>query len=193
MAPRIHLIPGDVSVVISAPHGHDRGTAHLAHEVCRATGFAGICVGDAEDPMTGERLNINRPTEGAGLDPWEEIPSPRAIEAYVSYRSALDELLAGAPLRGYVEIHDNDTQKNAELALMGVPVELLRPLKLLWRGPMPLLVDGIDMIRMKALPSKWFGTLPDAEMALHFELPTSWKEHPAETARAISSLVSRFF
>lgn len=137
---QIKRIKGDGELVIAAPHGeHDHYTGQMVEEICRKLGCAGVVVEDVVDPNTGKRVNVNRPTEGAGLEPDEEMPTEFASRVYhrylssvlraATYRSNSIPSFRRSNFRFYVEIHGNEhkeLEKVIEVATYNVPQSVAR-------------------------------------------------------------------
>lgn len=177
---RIRSIAGKSGLVVAAPHGkHDKGTDQIVSRVCHNLGVAGVIAEDYVNPATGHRLNINRPTEGAGVDPEEETPTQLAIRLYHAYLSAVLRASANN-LTNYVEVHGNTHQELAdkiEVAVWGVPQVVTRRILILYAQKIKstlgvdLMIEGHAPIEKRAWANKLFGTLALAKQSLHFELP----------------------
>lgn len=192
---KIKRIEGEGSMVIAAPHGdRDKFTAEIVTTLCKRLGCAGVVAGDFVNPETSKRVNVNRPTEGAGIEPQEEVPTSLASSVYHRFLSAILKA-SGKKLRRYVEIHGNEHEelaKRIEVATYNVPQRLSRRLVKEYKrslddaafdasdgvreNPIDLVqvelkVEGIDRIEKRAWANKLFGVLPLAEASLHFELP----------------------
>lgn len=199
---RIRLITGKSDLVVAAPHGkHDKGTGEIASNICRSLGVAGVVADDYVNPATGHRLNINRPTEGAGVDPAEEVPTQLAVRLYHSYLSAVLRASSNN-LANYVEVHGNTHQELAnriEVAIWGVPQAVTRRILILYASKVKsalgvdLLIEGHAPIEKRAWANKLFGTLALAKQSLHFELPMkvrSTAEKRAQTAALLTEIIA---
>lgn len=199
---RIRSIAGKSNLVVSAPHGkHDRGTGEIAFKICHNLGAAGVIAEDYVNPATGHRLNINRPTEGAGVDPSEETPTQLAVRLYHAYLSAVLRASANN-LANYVEVHGNTHQELAdriEVAVWGVPQAVTRRILILYAQKIKstlgvdLLIEGHAPIEKRAWANKLFGTLALAKQSLHFELPMkvrSTAEKRTQTAALLAEIIA---
>jgi len=171
---RVHH--GDTSAVVCAPHGHDYFTAEIVEEICRITGLAGVTVRHLQDPRDADRrVNVNRPTEGAGLEPLDEHPTIEAAEAYADYLAAVVEAGRGSlPL--YVEVHGNETQAHVEVATVGLGRERLAIKSTLSALPCGALVEGIDEIVKNGAAAKQHGVFRFVPRGVQIELPESVRE-----------------
>lgn len=205
---RIQVINGDMrSIVVAAPHGeHDKYTGEMVRLICKQLNAPGVIASDFVNPETGHRVNINRPTEGAGVDPQEESLTKLSAAAYHRYLKAVLKACGGL-LDLYVEIHGNEHKELAnriEVATWEVPQRQARALKLYYSEMMnthspklkglklKLWVEGINPIEKRAWANKLFGVLPLAKSSLHFELPLVAREDPEvrkETALTILQLI----
>ena len=163
------IIEGDTRVVVSAPHGHDRYTGELVRAICHLTGFAGVIACHEQDGP--HRVNVNRPTEKAGVDPDEEEPTLVAARIYSFYLKDLMEASQGN-LNLYVEVHSNDDRPNMEVASHNVPPGVLIQVRELCREKVDAgtAVEGIDSLKRHAEGNKLFGCIDLFRSALHFEV-----------------------
>src|SRR5262249_29250294 len=133
--------PGRPGVVVAAPHGtSDIGTAEIAAEIARRTGF-GLVVATGFDVTRdsrggpGRRYQVNRPVEGVpGRPAAEDADSGAARTVYEAYERSVREVSQG-PLRFYAEIHGNgrpDAVDRIEIATVGVDVEDAEKLRTLF-------------------------------------------------------------
>jgi hypothetical protein len=115
-------LPTTTGILITAPHGtHDINTAPLAVEVARQLG-AGYVVA-RRFTVDGTRINVNRPTGGAGLACAHEAHTARAKEVYGLYSGLVSAAARSRPLRLYVEIHGNanpQTARQVEIVTTGI-------------------------------------------------------------------------
>lgn len=194
--------PGRPGFVVAAPHGtSDPGTADIAAEVARRTGFGlvvatgfGVEPDGANGP--GRRYQVNRPLEGVpGRPPAEEVATEAARRVYEAYEQRVREAARG-PLAFYAEVHGNNRRGSAErieIATVGVDreqalklrtlFELIRDAHLRGRPGAPrleVLVEPADRVVYAASGAKRFGILRLPERALHLELPRAarrdWRE-----------------
>jgi hypothetical protein len=185
--------PGRPGIVVAAPHGSsDIGTAEMANEVARRTGFGlVVATGFNVEPDTrerpGRRYQVNRPVEGVpGRPPAEEIETAAARSVYATYERRVREVSQG-PLRFYVELHGNnrrEAETRIEIATVGVDAdqavrlrtlfELVRDAHLRARPPaggLEVRVEPADPIFFEASGAKRAGILRLPHRALHIELP----------------------
>ena len=199
------FLPSPNGIVIAAPHGtYDAGTAALAIDIARRLG-AGYLVA-RRFSVEGTRINVNRPTEGAGRPCAEEVHSTRAREVFEAYVRLLAMTAQGRPLRLYVEIHGNGDTRSAqriEVATVGVSTDEARHAKAAYpiqvgraraRAPafpdLELAVEPHDVLVFGARCAKAFGVfiMDPVRRVLHVELPRSTRD--AETSEATARLLT---
>ena len=199
--------PGRPGIVVAAPHGtSDIGTAEMATEIARRTGFGlvvatGFNVETREGP--GRRYEVNRPFEGIASRPSsEEIGSDVARSVYEAYERGVREVAQG-PLRFYSEIHGNNRQESAgliEIATVGVDaeqaaklrtlLELVRDTHLRARPSalrLDVRVEPADRVFYSASAAKRAGILRLPQRALHIELPRVARQEGRELYTLILS------
>lgn len=185
---RISMIPGESAGIVSAPHGHDYYTADVVHDICEKTGLAGLTVHHLEDRSNGHRININRPTEGAGLDPDDEVPTIHAARIYSQYLEAVMTVGRGR-LELYVEVHGNETQSHVEVATVGISESTRLSIReALADVPCGALVEGLDIITKDAAANKKQGIIRASQRALHFELPVGTRRNHLSRAMTSAAL-----
>lgn len=199
------FLPSSSGIVIAAPHGtYDAGTAALAIDIAQRLG-AGYLVA-RRFSVEGTRINVNRPTEGAGRPCAEEVHSPRAREVFEAYVRLLAMAAQGRALKLYVEIHGNGDARSAqriEVATVGVSTDEARQAKAVYpvqlgriraRSPafpdLDLTVEPHDALVFNARCAKEFGVfiMDPVRRVLHIELPRSTRD--AETSEATAQLLS---
>lgn len=197
--------PTSTGVLITAPHGtYDANTAPLAIKAARRIG-AGYVVARRFTP-DGTRINVNRPTEGAGLACAQEAHTARAKEVYGLYARGVSTVAAGRPLRLYVEIHGNSnlrTAQRVEIATTGISLAEARVMRdaypAILRGArervpaypeLALLVEPLDRVFFTASCAKSIGLFGTdlVPRVVHFELPRSARER--ETLEATTFLIA---
>ncbi len=180
----------DNGILICAPHGtYDRRTDEIAIAAARKLG-AGYVVARGFTPG-GVRINVNRPTEGAGMSSSREPRTRRSREVYEDYAELVRKAAGGERLRLYVEVHGNSSPLSAfkiELATTGIGRAEARELKDAFSGiiqgvrrkaplypRLALMVEPIDTLFFSSGGVKTFGIMADplVPRALHFELPAS--------------------
>ncbi len=198
-------------VLVAAPHGtYDVNTAALAIDTARRLGVGYLVFRGSGSG--GLRINVNRPTEGAGRACATEVRSERAQSVYDTYIRLARAASGGRPLSLYVEIHGNvepRSAQNIETASKGVsaaealalkesyPAILLTVQQEWARFPaLRLLVEPLDRVFFTASCAKAIGILSTdlASRALHFELPRAAREQDLldATSALTSSLLKRF-
>ena len=180
---------GRAGAVVAAPHGtSDQGTAEIAAELARLTGF-GLVVATAFNVggRPGWRYQVNRPLEGApGRPSSEDVESEGARTVYAAYERRVREAAQGV-LAFYVEIHGNsrpDSADRIEIATVGVDAEEALKLRTLFElvrdahlraGPrgarLQVRVEPVDPVFHTASGAKRAGILRLPPQALHIELP----------------------
>lgn len=189
-------------VLITAPHGtYDANTAPLAVEAARRLG-AGYVVA-RRFTVDGTRINVNRPTEGAGLTCAREPRTARAKEVYGLYTQLVSSAAVGHPLRLYVEIHGNSdsrTSQQVEIATTGISRDQARSVKdaypaILVRAreqvpaypDLALLVEPLDRVIFNASCAKSVGIFGTdlVPRVVHFEFPRSARERESREATAL--------
>lgn len=195
-------------VIIAAPHGtYDIRTDVLTKDVARMLGVGYIV---ARGFSSGAwRVNVNRPTEGAGRTCERERHTERARDVYEHYVRLIGKSCDGQSLRLYVEIHGHSSLpflNRLEIATTGITIEEARQLK--ERFPaflaqakalnpaypdLELRIEPLDKIFFGAGCNKKIGYISTRPMgrALHMEIPRSARtpETLGATAVLVSSIV----
>lgn len=188
-------------VLVTAPHGtHDANTATLAVAVARRLG-SGYVVARGFSP--GPRVNVNRPTEGAGLACDREPSTERARQAYAEYRRLVALASGGTVLRLYVEVHGNsrrETSGQVEVATKGLGVTeaeavraaypaILGRVRAAWPSyvALRLLIEPVDRLYWTASGNKRLGTMASAAVprAIHLEIPRAARDEALLPATAL--------
>ncbi|KQC04020.1 MAG: hypothetical protein APR55_01960 [Methanolinea sp. SDB] len=192
-------------IIIAAPHGtYDIHTDVLAKDVARVLG-AGYIV--ARGFSSGaSRVNVNRPTEGAGRTCEHERRTERARGVYDHYVRLVGKSCNGKTLRLYVEIHGHTSLaflNRLEIATTGITMEEARQLKEQFPAflsqakalypaypELALRVEPIDKVFFGAGCNKKIGYISTGQMdrALHMEIPRSART--PKTLEATAALVS---
>jgi hypothetical protein len=193
--------PSITGVLIAAPHGtSDRNTLPIAASVARrlGAGYLGF-----RSTAPGERINVNRPTEGQGLACPNEVVTERARSVYDTYVRMVEATAGPQPLVLYVEIHGQSHPQRTTLidtATKGLTAAEAAALK----GRFPasvaaarreyaafpllrLLVEPIDRIYYTASCATRHGIfgLDRIPRAAHFELPLATRQPAALEATAV--------
>ena len=205
------FLPSPNGILIAAPHGtYDPGTAALAIDVAKRLD-AGYLVA-RRFSVEGTRINVNRPTEGAGRPCAEEIHSTRAREVFEAYVRLLAMAAQGRALKLYVEIHGNGDVRSAqriEVATVGVSVDEARHAKAVFpvqlariraRSPafpdLDLAVEPRDALVFNARCAKEFGVfiMDPVRRVLHIELPRGTRDGETidATVQLLSEIVREF-
>lgn len=192
-------------VLIAAPHGtFDINTDALAIGVARKLGSGYLVF--RGNTAAGLRINVNRPTEGAGRACANEDRTERARIVYETYVRLIRTAAGGASLAWYVELHGNADPRTAdriEVASKGISAADAADVKRRYPAilaavqrespPFPALelwVEPADRILFTASCTKTLGILSvDAfARALHFEFPRPAR-HP-DLLNAAASLTA---
>ena len=187
-------------VVIAAPHGtYDINTPLIAISTA-AQLHAGYIVFRGAAP--GLRINVNRPTEGAGRTCANEPLTERARSTYETYVRLVRVAAGTARLPLYVEIHGNAEPRTApdiEVAAKGMGANDARALKEAYplllaavrrRSPsfpaLDLRIEPAEQLFFTATCTKTLGIFSTEmiERALHFELPRAARQEPILDAAA---------
>lgn len=196
-------------ILIAAPHGtYDIRTDVLTKEVARMLG-AGYVIARSF-ASSSSRINVNRPTEGAGRTCEKERHTERARDVYDEYVRLVGKSCDGKPLRLYVEIHGHTSlafPNRIEIATTGISLEEARLLK----ERFPVFLKQVKaaypaypklMLRMEPFDKIFFGarcnktigylSTRSVERALHMEIPRSARTPEAikATTTLIVSMVS---
>jgi hypothetical protein len=195
-------------ILIAAPHGtYDIRTDVLTKDVARLLG-AGYVIASGFSTGT-SRINVNRPTEGAGSSCERERCTERARDVYDHYVRLVGKSCNGKALRLYVEIHGHTSLaflNRLEIATTGITIEEARQLK--ERFPvflaqaktaypgypeLELRIEPLDKVYFGARCDKTIGYIStrNMERALHLEIPRSARtpEAVGATAAIIVSMV----
>jgi hypothetical protein len=205
---RIEFIPSRrqrKGVVIAAPHGtFDEHTAGIVRQISYRTGMAAVIAnGFTPTETPGWRINVNRPSErhypGGGI----EIGSGRAKAVYDIFRETVLKASQGE-LKLHVDIHQNGTQRDIEVATIGISADEARRIKSIYHGARDLVlasasrvaavdlrIEPIDEIEIGAWAAKAGGILGLAKKSLHFELPLYETLGTAKARDAYSRILVR--
>lgn len=187
-----HASRGSADILVAAPHGSaDRNTAAIAVEAAKRLHAASLV---AMRFAAEKRINVNRPTEGAGLRCAEEPQTEQARQVFDAYARRVRASAVKLPIGVYVEIHGNTlpaTAGHLEIATKGLSREEALRIKAAYpemlarvRAATPhypalaLLVEPADRIHWGAGCNKRLGMLasPEIARALHFEFPAAARE-----------------
>jgi len=177
-------------IIIAAPHGtYDIRTDALAKDVARLLG-AGYVI--ARGFSSGaSRINVNRPTEGAGSSCEREQRTERARDVYDHYIRLVDKSCKGKTPQLYVEIHGHTSLaflNRLEIATTGITMEEARTIKKQLPAflaqakksyssypELELRIEPLDKVYFGARCDKTIGYISTRHMdrALHIEVPRS--------------------
>ena len=193
------------NIMIAAPHGtYDIRTDVLAKDVARLLGAGYVIARGFKSGAS--RINVNRPTEGAGRLCEQERRTERAKDVYNHYVRLIDKSCDGQALRLYVEIHGHTNllfPKRLEIATTGITTEEARQLKQRVSAflaqakaaypaypELELRIDPLDKLFFGARCNKTIGYISTrhSDRTLHMEIPRSART--PETLRATAALIS---
>lgn len=178
--------PSQRGAVLAAPHGTaDCNTGVIVKNLARDLGIPAVIATRFSKKETGDRrINVNRPTEGAGLHFDQETWTSRAAHVWQEYRRLVLES-GGQRLALYIEIHCNThpaTGGMIEVATKGVSYDQAVVLKRLYyqardeiisegTPKVDLKMEPVDKVYMSAFGAKNHGAMGLAPVAIHIELP----------------------
>jgi hypothetical protein len=194
-------------VVLAAPHGTgDCNTGVFVKNLAIELGIAGVIASRFTRKETGDyRINVNRPTEGAGLSPGQELHTPRAAHVWAEYRRLVLDA-AGGRLALYIEIHCNNhppAREAIEVATVGVSYSKALELKRLYgeardravTGQLPragIRMEPVDAIYFGAGGAKKLGSLGLSPVSIHVELPEPVTRHAASGKDPYGKVLAAF-
>jgi hypothetical protein len=198
-------VASPIGVLIAAPHGtFDAYTDTLAIAAARQAG-AGYVVA-RKFSLGKNRINVNRPTEGAFVGCSQEPQTARAQDVYGTYLRLVANAASGKPLRLYVEIHGNSNQRTAqsiEVATVGISAAQAQKVKdgysaMLARArervsaypELALIIEPVDRVYYTASCAKKIGIFATEAVprGVHFEFPRVARE--GDALQVSASLVS---
>lgn len=176
-------------VVIGAPHGTaDTHTDEITKLVAHDLGYPAVIARGFTKKETGDhRINVNRPTEGAGLRPSEEIGSLRAEQVYEEYKR-LEIASAGGAMKVLVEFHctaDSAVGGIINVGTHGLSADQATRVKQMYYRALDevaaggnlrrvdLAIEPIDRVPMGSGAAKVRGTPRLADRAMEIEMPIS--------------------
>lgn len=178
---------------ITAPHGrNDYQTDKIVSTICHSLKWD--CIIAKHYRHQDHPINVNRPTEGIGLSPDEEVHSQRAELVYKAYRDTTNLISPIQNRKLYVEVHGNSRPQlanNIEIALVNFSLEQSELVKSIFETQLrdssdyspassvlrsvEILVEGADHITLQATGSKHSGMLGEVAKsktkAIHIEIP----------------------
>lgn len=176
-------------VVLGAPHGTaDTRTDIITRDVASDLGLPAVIAHGFTKQDTGDRrINVNRPTEGAGLRVNQEGWTARADQVFQEYKRSLLEA-AGGDIDILVEFHctaDHLTGNAVNVGTKGLTAEQARHLKEAYNRALdsvagrpgmrrvPMVIEPIDPVPMGSGAAKKMGTPTLARIAMEIEMPIS--------------------
>jgi hypothetical protein len=194
-------LPG---MVLAAPHGSfDWHTAELVEEMSYRTGLAAVITrGFTPTECGGWRINVNRPTERRYPTDTLERATDRARDVYQRYSQTVVKAAGGA-LELYIEIHQNGSEENIEVATVGLSRAEAQAIKLAYGNirdrvlrqvpgvdRVNLIIEPADAVAIGAWAAKEDGMLRLATQSLHFELPAQRIFSRDRTTRAYTKILT---
>jgi hypothetical protein len=191
-------------VVIAAPHGSfDWYTGELVEELSYLTLLPAVVTrGFTPTECDGWRINVNRPTERRYPTDTMERPTNRARAVYSDF-SAIVKRKARGPLDLYIDIHQNGTEANVDVATVGVTRQEAAAIKSAYReirdrvlGEAPevpkvdFVIEPLDQIAIGAWATKNHGILRLAKRSFHFELPAQQVFYKQRARRAYTAILA---
>jgi hypothetical protein len=190
--------------VIAAPHGSfDWYTAELVEELSYRTSFAAVVTrGFTPTECDGWRINVNRPTERRYPTGAFERETERAKEVYQHFGQSVSEAARGR-LDLYLEMHQNSSVPNIDVATVGITPEKAKVIKTAYQKirdrmlreqpDLPRVsfsIEPLDQIAIGAWAAKDRGILRLAKSSLHFELPAEHLFYRENARRAYTTILA---
>lgn len=191
-------------VVIGAPHGSfDWYTGELVEELSYRTSLPSVVTrGFTPTECGGWRINVNRPTERRYPTDTIERETDRAREVYQHFTDTVFEAARG-PLDLYIDMHQNSSEPNIEVATLGITREQTRWIKTAYRNIrdqvlreepqtpiVNLIIEPVDQVPIGAWAAKDHGILRLARSSLHFELPAQHVFYRENARRAYTKILA---
>jgi len=196
-----NAVPG---VVIAAPHGSfDWYTAELVEELSDQTAISAVITrGFTPTECSGWRINVNRPTERRYPTDTIERKTDRAGEVYQRFKEVVLRA-GGGRLDTYIEMHQNGSEPNIDVATLGISREEAIEIKNAYReirdrvlsesSDLPkvnLVIEPVDQVAIGAWAAKDHGILRLSKSSFHFELPAQRVFYRKRTRRAYTEILS---
>ena len=131
-----------------------------------------------------------------------ERETERAKEVYRYFRESVFELARG-PLAFYIEMHQNSSENNIDVATLGITREQARAIKTAYQkirdgvlreqpevAKVNLIIEPLDQVAIGAWAAKDHGILGLAKSSLHFELPAQPVFYRKNTRRAYTKILA---
>jgi hypothetical protein len=204
---RIDSLAGNGSlpgVVIAAPHGSfDWYTGELVEELSYRTQLPAVVArGFTPTECDGWRINVNRPTERRYPVGTLERKTGRAAEVYRIFREIVLRQARG-PLSLYVDVHQNDTEPQIDVATVGITSKEAEHIKNIYQeirdqalsdvpatAKVDLAIEPFDRVNIGAWAAKDHGILRLAKRSLHFELPAQRLFYNRGVRRAYTKILA---
>ncbi|SRR6266542_680086 len=206
---RIDLIPGRNNargIVIGAPHGSfDWYTGELVEELSYRTSLASVVTrGFTPTECGGWRINVNRPTERRYPTDTVERATDRAREVYQHFTESVFEAARG-PLDLYIDMHQNSSEGNIDVATLGISHEQAKVIKIAYQEirdrvlreapdvtKVNLIIEPLEQVAIGAWAAKDHGILRLAKRSLHFELPAQHLFYRESARRAYTKILAEW-
>jgi hypothetical protein len=191
-------------VVLGAPHGSfDWHTAELVEELSFRTSIAAVVArGFTPTECDGWRINVNRPTERRYGATESERETDRAKVVYQRFVETVAQA-AHAPLRLYVDFHQNSSEDNIDVATVGISLEEAKAIKSAYTEirdrvlksldqlrKVKLAIEPLDKVTFTARGAKSNGILKFAKQSLHIELPAHRILYSTQARRAYTEILA---
>ena len=185
---RFTRIPGKkLEAIVAAPHGWDVFSDHIAEEIARSLDLNALLAHGFTATYNEQlsKINVNRPTEGAGMYQYERHTG-RARNIYGLYKERVIGLAQGnKPL--LVEVHTNnhsEVKDRIEIATKGISGKTAEKLLETYKRSLneerqnnssvteiSIGIEPLDTILMNAHGAKEVGIIGDFQRAMHFDIP----------------------
>ena len=191
-------------MVIAAPHGSfDWYTAELVEELSDRTSLPAVITrGFTPTECGGWRINVNRPTERRYPTDTIERKTERAEEVYRRFKEVVLRAAAGR-LDTYIEMHQNGSEANIDVATLGIARDEALDIKTAYREirdrvlrgvpdvvKVNLVIEPVDQVAIGAWAAKDDGMLRLSKSSLHFELPAQRLFYRDRARRAYTKILS---
>jgi hypothetical protein len=182
------LVMRDMTVLLAAPHGgFDLSTDEIVPPIAVKLNYSQlVAIGYR---AYSHPINVNRPTEGIGLQSDDEKRTDAAAKVYAEWEG--DVLRVDPDL--YIEVHGEGKSTDIEVAVVGFNSEQEAAIKkilsaalapLYFKTNPQIKVEGIDNIHFSASAAKKYGILGKVHRALHIELPWDLRRNEKENTIA---------
>lgn len=171
-------------LLIGAPHGgYDTFTEDMARSLCQSR--ASECIVTFAEQPGGERLNVNRPTEGASQMCTDETRTANALQVYSMYNAQVGKRVSENGLRLFIELHGNSRPISQgytgrlEVGVFNLTSDEVRRVKEILMdlrsqvsgyGGVEINVQGVDEINQAGDCTEKIGSMKQVHKGLHLEL-----------------------